>query len=64
MTSVGTRIRALRQHQHLTLEQLHGKAQVSISAISMLEHDKYNMSLKALRRILKALKVKEGEFPI
>lgn len=64
MTSPGTRIRALRQHQRLTLEQLRLKAGVSIGAISMLENDKYNVSLRTLRRILKALKVKEGEFPI
>lgn len=63
--TLGQRLRHHRMHKsRLTIVELHRRSMVSVGAISMLENDKYNVSVGKLRQILTALNIKEGQFRI
>ncbi|MCZ7645006.1 MAG: helix-turn-helix domain-containing protein [Planctomycetota bacterium] len=54
---LGARVKALRERDGLTLEELSAKTGIAISNLSRLEHDKVNPSIKTLARVAKALGV-------
>ncbi len=56
-SSVGRRVRELRQQQRMTLQTLASKASVTPSFISQVENDASNPSLQTLRQIAAALEV-------
>jgi transcriptional regulator with XRE-family HTH domain len=51
MAEIGIRIRELRQHRGLTLEQVAAETGLSVSFLSMLERDKVSVSVDNLERL-------------
>jgi transcriptional regulator with XRE-family HTH domain len=58
--TLGTRIRAARLRQHLTLRSVADKAGITASALSQLERDQFNPTIATLKAIATALQTTIG----
>lgn len=59
---VGKRIREIRQSQNKTLKEVADKANISISYLSDIEHEKKNPSINSIKSILNALNISMFNF--
>lgn len=61
-SELGARIKQLRQEKNLTLKEIAERAELSISFISQLEHNKTSATLESFKKISEALNVSPGYF--
>lgn len=61
LTKIGRRIATCRKQQNLTQEDLAGMAEMDRSYLSEVENGHKNMSVLALLKVLKALKISASE---
>lgn len=61
-TDIGSRIRALRQNEHLTLKQLAERVGCTDAYLSQLENGRVSPSIASLRKIAEALHTKITDF--
>lgn len=59
---VGKKIRELRQSQNKTLKEIADMANISISYLSDIEHEKKNPSINTIKSILNALNISMFDF--
>jgi transcriptional regulator with XRE-family HTH domain len=59
---IGTRIRALRQNEHLTLKQLAERVGCTDAYLSQLENGRVSPSIASLKKIADALQTKISDF--
>ena len=60
ITGIGSRIRAARLRQRLTLREVAAKAGITPSALSQLERDRFNPTVATLKAIATALHITIG----